>query len=140
MREALTRAGVWDQARKGDAGWCARMLGRPAGSRGALAAPSQLCLRRFVSAPYKDSRAPQNLYPIAGLERELRRSLGDPRLLYHALRQAAHPRPAAGQAMKFHSATVAKRPATALQGTTATATRAFRAVGPTTVRHVPLPE
>jgi hypothetical protein len=55
-----------------------------------LAAVSQKCLGRFASAAYKDSRAPQNLYPIAGLERELRRRLGDPRLLYRALRVAAH--------------------------------------------------
>ncbi len=54
-----------------------------------LAGLSQRCLGRFASAAYKDSRAPQNLYPIAGLERELRRRLGDPRLLYRALRQAA---------------------------------------------------
>ena len=55
-----------------------------------LAGLSQRCLGRFASAAYKDSRAPQNLYPIAGLERELRRRLGDPRLLYRALREAAH--------------------------------------------------
>jgi hypothetical protein len=56
----------------------------------ALAGLSQLCLGRFASAAYKDARAPQNLYPIAGLERELRRRLGDPRLLYRALRRTAH--------------------------------------------------
>jgi hypothetical protein len=56
-----------------------------------LAGLSQRCLGRFASAPYKDSRAPQNLYPIAGLERELRRRLGDPQLLYRALRQASRP-------------------------------------------------
>ena len=55
-----------------------------------LAALSQKCLGRFASAGYKDARAPQNLYPIAGLERELRRRLGDPRLLYRALLVAAH--------------------------------------------------
>jgi hypothetical protein len=55
-----------------------------------LAGLSQLCLGRFASAAYKDARAPQNLYPIAGLERELRRHLGDPRLLYRALRRTAH--------------------------------------------------
>jgi hypothetical protein len=55
-----------------------------------LASLSQLCLGRFASAAYKDARAPQNLYPIAGLERELRRRLGDPRLLYRALRRTAH--------------------------------------------------
>jgi hypothetical protein len=54
-----------------------------------LAGLSQRCLGRFASAAYKDTRAPQNLYPIAGLERELRRRLGDPRLLYRALREAA---------------------------------------------------
>jgi hypothetical protein len=57
-----------------------------------LAALSQRCLGRFASAAYKDSRAPQNLYPIAGLERELRRRLGDPRVLYRALRQSAQAR------------------------------------------------
>jgi hypothetical protein len=56
-----------------------------------LAGLSQRCLGRFASAAYKDSRAPQNLYPIAGLERELRRRLGDPGLLYRALREAARP-------------------------------------------------
>ena len=46
-------------------------------------------LPRFASAPHKDPRAPQNLYPIAGLERELRRRMGDPALLYRSLRLAA---------------------------------------------------
>lgn len=40
---------------------------------------------RYASEPHKDPRAPQNLYPIGGLERELRRRLGDPDLLYRAL-------------------------------------------------------
>jgi hypothetical protein len=53
------------------------------------AARSQATLPRFASTEYKDSRAPQNLYPIAGLERELRRRLGEPNLLYRALRKAA---------------------------------------------------
>jgi hypothetical protein len=57
-----------------------------------LAGLSQRSLGRFASDSYKDSRAPQNLYPIAGLERELRRRLGDPRLLYRALREAARTR------------------------------------------------
>jgi hypothetical protein len=55
----------------------------------ALASRSQVTLGRFASTEYKDSRAPQNLYPIAGLERELRRRLGDANLLYRALRRAA---------------------------------------------------
>jgi hypothetical protein len=46
-------------------------------------------LPRFASEPHKDPRAPQNLYPIGGLERELRRRLGDPLLLYRGLRVAA---------------------------------------------------
>ena len=54
-----------------------------------LAGLSQRVLGRFASVAYKDSRAPQNLYPIAGLERELRRRLGDPQLLYRALREAS---------------------------------------------------
>jgi hypothetical protein len=55
-----------------------------------LATLTQTVLPRFASAEYKDTRAPQNLYPIAGLERELRRRLGDQRLLYRALRVAAN--------------------------------------------------
>lgn len=47
-------------------------------------------LQRFASEPHKEPRAPQNLYPIAGLERELRRRLGDPQLIYRALRSSAH--------------------------------------------------
>ncbi|WP_316689374.1 hypothetical protein [Pseudonocardia sp. H11422] len=50
---------------------------------------SQATLCRFASEGYKDARAPQNLYPIAGLERQLRRRLGDAGLLYRALRTAA---------------------------------------------------
>jgi uncharacterized protein len=51
----------------------------------------QLCvtLPRFASVPQKDPRAPQNLVPIGGLERELRRRLGDPHLLIRGLRAAA---------------------------------------------------
>ncbi|HLG68016.1 MAG TPA: DNA double-strand break repair nuclease NurA [Acidimicrobiales bacterium] len=46
-------------------------------------------LPRFASEPHKEPRAPQNLYPVAGLERELRRRMGDPHLLYRALRRSA---------------------------------------------------
>ena len=46
-------------------------------------------LPRFASEPHKDPRAPQNLHPIAGLERALRRRLGDAQLLERALRVAA---------------------------------------------------
>lgn len=51
-------------------------------------------LPAYASAAHKDPRAPQNLYPIGGLERELRRRLGDPALLYRALRAAARSVPA----------------------------------------------
>ncbi len=50
-----------------------------------------LMLPRFASVPQKDPRAPQNLFPIAGLERELRRRLGDPLLMLRALQAAARP-------------------------------------------------
>lgn len=46
-------------------------------------------LPRYASARHKDPRAPQNLYPIGGLERELRRRLGDRELAMRALRVAA---------------------------------------------------
>lgn len=59
----------------------------------ALANLSQAVLPRFASAEYKDPRAPQNLYPVSGLEKELRRRLGDSSLLYRALRRAAVPMP-----------------------------------------------
>jgi hypothetical protein len=55
----------------------------------ALADLLTAALPRFASAAHKDGRAPQNLYPIAGLERELRRRLGDPQIVYRALRRAA---------------------------------------------------
>jgi hypothetical protein len=56
----------------------------------ALANLSQAVLCRYASVAYKDSRAPQNLVPIAGLENVLRHRLGDTRILYRALREAAH--------------------------------------------------
>lgn len=62
-----------------------------------------LTLPRFASEAHKDSRAPQNLYPIAGLERQLRRHLGDPKLLERALRQ--HSR-AGGQRRQLESGLV----------------------------------
>ncbi len=50
---------------------------------------SQATLCRYASIEYKDPRAPQNLCPIAGLERQLRRRLGDATVLYRGLRKAA---------------------------------------------------
>jgi len=46
-------------------------------------------LPRFASEPHKDPRAPQNLYPIGGLERQLRHRLGDAAVVYRSLRQAS---------------------------------------------------
>jgi len=54
-----------------------------------LANLSALLLPPLASSPHKDPRAPQNLVPIGGLERELRRRLGDQQLLYRSLRSAA---------------------------------------------------
>ena len=54
-----------------------------------LAALSQAVLPRYASVEHKDPRAPQTLYPIGGLERLLRRRLGDRLLLDRALRRAA---------------------------------------------------
>jgi len=56
-----------------------------AGRAGMLAAT----LPRFASEPHKEPRAPQNLYPIAGLEQRLRHLLGDPFVMERALRRAA---------------------------------------------------
>lgn len=59
------------------------------------AAASQIATRvsatlpRFASARHKDPRAPQNLYPIGGLERELRHRLGDKEMAMRALRRAS---------------------------------------------------
>lgn len=54
----------------------------------ALADVTAQVLPRLASAPHKDARAPQNLVPIGGLERQLRHRLGDAALLYRALRGA----------------------------------------------------
>lgn len=66
---------------------CAASL--PVSEATALASLSQHMLPRYASVEYKDPRAPQNLVPIAGLERQLRRRLGDRRLVYTALQIAA---------------------------------------------------
>ena len=55
----------------------------------ALADAASAAIPRFSSLPHKDPRAPQNLFPIAGLERELRRRLGDPAFVHRALLAAA---------------------------------------------------
>ena len=86
--------------------WYVRLPGPPGGpwagivrceASGALSAAAvtaladriTLALPTFASAPHKDARAPQNLYPIAGLERRLRHLLGDPAVIYRALRRVS---------------------------------------------------
>jgi len=66
----------------------------PAQAAIALADLSMITLPRFAATAYKDPRAPQNLVPIAGLERRLRGMLGDGRLLHRSLTLAAHRVPA----------------------------------------------
>ncbi len=67
----------------------------PAAAAARLADLTARLLPPLASVPHKDPRAPQNLVPIGGLERELRRRLGDQQLLYRALRSAAHSAPSA---------------------------------------------
>lgn len=54
-----------------------------------LASLAARTLPRYGSVPHKDPRAPQNLFPIGALERELRRRLGDHGVVHRALRAAA---------------------------------------------------
>lgn len=51
-----------------------------------LARLTSLMLPRLVGGRYRDPRAPQNLVPIAALERELKRRLGDPGLVARIVR------------------------------------------------------
>ncbi|HVL33693.1 MAG TPA: hypothetical protein VM600_08970 [Actinomycetota bacterium] len=55
----------------------------------ALADATTAGLPAFASSRHKDARAPANLYPIGGLERELRRRAGDSQLLLRGLLSAA---------------------------------------------------
>jgi hypothetical protein len=53
-----------------------------------LADLSAATLPRYSSSAHKDGRAPQNLYPIGGLERHLRHRLGEKDFIYRELRRA----------------------------------------------------
>lgn len=53
-----------------------------------LADRTAALLPTVASKPHTDPRAPQNLVPIAALERHLRRRMGDQSLVYRALRSA----------------------------------------------------
>jgi hypothetical protein len=54
-----------------------------------LACLAARTLPRYGSVPHKDPRAPQNLFPVGALERELRRRLGEHAIVHRALRAAA---------------------------------------------------
>jgi hypothetical protein len=56
----------------------------------AMADKVSATLPRFASERHKDPRAPQNLYPIGGLERDLKHRLGDRELAIRALRIVAN--------------------------------------------------
>jgi hypothetical protein len=55
----------------------------------ALADLSAVLLPPYASIPLWDKRAPQNLVPIAGLEKKMRHLLGDRELVYRMIRSAA---------------------------------------------------
>jgi len=84
FRLPATGASPWSGVVRGE---CSANLA-PADAA-ALADRVTTALPRFASEAHKDGRAPQNLYPIGGLERDLRHRLGDPQVLYRALRLAA---------------------------------------------------
>jgi hypothetical protein len=54
-----------------------------------LADASSKMLPRFASAPHWDARAPQNLVPVAGLEKRMRHLLGDRVLVNRLIKSAA---------------------------------------------------
>jgi len=62
---------------------------RPSAEAARIATRVSATLPRFASQGHKDPRAPQNLYPIGGLERELRHRLGERDLATRALRRAS---------------------------------------------------
>lgn len=68
---------------------CETGADRPTAEASSLAEAVAATIVRFASRSHREPRAPQNLYPIAGLEAQLRRRLGDREVLYRALRSAA---------------------------------------------------
>jgi hypothetical protein len=64
----------------------------PTGDVIRLADRTAAVLPLVASEPHLDPRAPQNLVPIAALERQLRHRMGDRGLVYRALREAVHER------------------------------------------------
>jgi hypothetical protein len=62
-----------------------------------LADASASILPAFASLPYWDPRAPQNLVPVAGLEKRLRHLLGERELVYRMIKSAARRADTAGE-------------------------------------------
>lgn len=62
------------------------------GAQKAVALLEQAAVKVFALASRapKDPRAPQNLIPVGGLERQLRRKLGDPQLIRRGIEKALH--------------------------------------------------
>lgn len=67
---------------------CEASADLPVGDAVELADRVSATLPRFASSPHRDARAPQNLHPIGGLERQLKHRLGDAQVLYRQLRAA----------------------------------------------------
>lgn len=78
----------------GEAGWAGILRGEVSRAFGVdtarrLADRAAQDLPRYAGRPHRDPRAPQNMQPIASLESRLRHRLGDRRLAFRAVRQAA---------------------------------------------------
>jgi hypothetical protein len=69
---------------------CEVTTGRSVAEVRSIADVTAATLPRYASGEHRDARAPQNLYPIAGLEQQLRHRLGDRELMVRALRRAAN--------------------------------------------------
>ncbi len=67
---------------------CEVSAGLPVDRASGIASRTAAVLPLVASEGHVDPRAPQNLVPIAALERELRRRLGDPGIVYRELRAA----------------------------------------------------
>jgi hypothetical protein len=68
---------------------CEVTTGRTIAEVRAVADVTAAVLPRYASQEQRDTRAPQNLLPIGGLEQQLRHRLGDRDLMVRALRRAA---------------------------------------------------
>lgn len=67
---------------------CETSARQASGEAARLADRTAALLPALASEPHRDPRAPQNLVPVAALERTLRHRMGDPRMVERALREA----------------------------------------------------